>query len=689
MVDLKILLRKSLQNAQAEFRPGQEEAIRAALEPPHRALVVQATGWGKSIVYFIATRVLRNQGKGPTLVVSPLLSLMRDQLKAAEQLGLCAEQYTSGNTDEWTEIDAKLKANKIDLLLISPERLANENFRQLVASSSLSKVGLIVIDEAHCISDWGHDFRPDYQRIGELLRRLPTTAVLATTATANNRVVDDIKQQLGNTLKVLRGPLVRESLNLQVIAECDAIQRLAWLAEHLAELPGSGIIYALTQRDSERVAKWLQNVGLNAASYHAGLSAEVKIERENKLMRNEIKVLVATVALGMGFDKPDLGFVVHYQSPGNLVAYYQQIGRAGRAIPNAIAILFMGREDEIIHDWFIKNTRSSEDNIKVVLTALDAEPLKLSSLVERLNLTKVEIEKVLKTLSVASVSPIVKIDSYYRRTPNKYVYDKVREDILAQRRCEERERFANFAKTSACLMQLVAQELDDDTAKPCGKCANCIGHEIVSSQVTEVGLTQALTFLRRSEFLLEPRKRWQSNAFPTEGFRGNIKIQQRCEIGVCLSNWGDPGIASWVQEDKKNSFFRDGIVQAAVEAIRCTKTLPQIHWVCAIPSLRSGDLVPNFAKRLAQSLKLEYVEAVQKVKTTLPQKEQQNGFHQANNLDGAFKVQEVREGTVLLVDDMVDSQWTFTVVGALLRNAGSGLVIPFALCSTGHGDTDE
>lgn len=338
------LLRQALGDQGSQFREGQLEALEAVLSPPYRALVVQATGWGKSMVYFLATRILRDQGKGPTLVVSPLLSLMRNQLHAANRLGLRADYYTSGNIDAWPEVEAAVREGRIDLLLISPERLASESFRAFVASSSLANVGLIVIDEAHCISDWGHDFRPDYQRLGELVRRLPsTTSVLATTATANTRVVEDIQAQIGRDVKLIRGSLARDSLRLQVLPNRDAAERLAWLDDHLNELPGSGIIYVLTVRDADRVAKWLRARGHNVLSYHSQLGisgddVQVRVERENMLIKNEVKALVATVALGMGFDKPDLGFVVHYQSPGNLVAYYQQIGRAGRAIDDAIAV---------------------------------------------------------------------------------------------------------------------------------------------------------------------------------------------------------------------------------------------------------------------------------------------------------------------------------------------------------------
>ena len=369
MVDIRSILRQSLDNPGAEFRLGQEEAIKAILEHPHRALVVQATGWGKSIVYFIATRVLRDQKRGPTIVISPLLSLMRNQIEAARRLNLRAERYTSDNSDQWSSIEAQLRENKIDLLLISPERLANDEFRSLVSSSSIAKAGLIVIDEAHCISDWGHDFRPDYQRIGNFIRLLPlSTAVIATTATANERVVQDIQAQIGSGIKILRGTLARKSLSLQVIAGQNAGSRLAWLSDHLNDLPGSGIIYTLTKRDAERVAQWLTSEGHSVAAYHSQILNREDVE--NSLLKNEIKAVIATVALGMGFDKPDLGFVVHYQSPGNLVAYYQQIGRAGRGISQAIAVLFMGAEDERIHEFFI-NSRSSDEQIRSVLNALE------------------------------------------------------------------------------------------------------------------------------------------------------------------------------------------------------------------------------------------------------------------------------------------------------------------------------
>jgi ATP-dependent DNA helicase RecQ len=683
MTNVKTLLRQALNNPTAEFREGQKDAIRAVVQPPHRALVVQATGWGKSIVYFIATRMLRDQGKGPTLVVSPLLSLMRDQVRAAQRLGLRAEQYSSHNRDAWPEIDAMLRSSALDVLFVAPERLASDDFRGLVGSSSLSNLGMMVIDEAHCISDWGHDFRPDYQRLVGLIRMLPPqTSVLATTATANERVVEDVTEQIGQGMVVLRGPLARPSLRLQVIDGRDSAERLSWLADHLNDLPGSGIVYTLTKHDAERVAKWLKSRGFSAEAYHSDLPAEAKVELESRLLNNQIKALVATVALGMGFDKPDLGFVVHYQSPGNLVAYYQQIGRAGRAIPEAIAVLFMGHEDTDIHRWFIDNARPPERDITQVLTALADGGLSVPQLQSRLNLTRGQLERVLKTLTVKSPSPIVKSGAAYELTQHRYQHDHAREAALNNRRYQERERFEQFARTRECLMMMVRKELDDPDAAPCGWCATCLGSDVISPDISDTTLLAAMEFLQRSEFPLEPRKMWIKDALPAHGFSGKISEKLLCETGICLSQWGDPGLGSWVKEDKRAGQFRRELATAAANALTRTAGLPRIDWVCAVPSLRSPQLVPAFARLVADSIGVPYVDAVTKLKEVTPQREQKNSFHQAHNLDGAFAVQNVRPGVALLVDDTVDSKWTLTVIGALLRASGASAVVPLALAST-------
>ena len=351
---------------EASFRDGQLQAIVASVEERARTLIVQRTGWGKSLVYFIASKILRERGAGPTLLISPLLSLMRNQVEAAERIGIRAARLDSETRKEWDAIESRLAANDVDVLLVSPERLANQRFQTETIPLIAGGIGLLVVDEAHCISDWGHDFRPDYRRIVRIVQGLPANVpVIATTATANDRVIDDVRAQLGDSLRVVRGSLARESLKLQTIRLADQAERLAWLAEHLPRLPGSGIVYCLTTADCDRVAAWLRHKGIDAVAYHAQMNEEdeTRGSLEQRLLKNEMKALVASVALGMGFDKPDLGFVVHYQRPGSLIAYYQQIGRAGRSVPEAFAILLNGREDDrdpgLLHPKRIPRRRSA------------------------------------------------------------------------------------------------------------------------------------------------------------------------------------------------------------------------------------------------------------------------------------------------------------------------------------------
>ncbi|MGA6927663.1 MAG: RecQ family ATP-dependent DNA helicase, partial [Desulfosarcina sp.] len=418
----KALLRQALADPAADFRDGQWSCIEALLRR-RRLLVVQRTGWGKSMVYFLATRLLRDQGAGAALLISPLLSLMRNQIQAAERIGIRAATINSSNREEWEAVQQRLHEGDVDILLISPERLANDAFREDVLLPVADKIGLFVVDEAHCISDWGHDFRPDYRRIVRILQALPANIpVLATTATANDRVVHDVAAQLGD-LKVERGPLVRESLRLQNIWLPSPAARMAWLASEIPRIPSSGIIYTLTQRDAERVALWLKQNHIDAWAYHAGV--ENREELEARLLENSIKALVATVALGMGFDKPDLGFVIHFQRPGSVVHYYQQVGRAGRAMDSAFGVLLGGHEDVDITNFFIRNAFPPQVHVDQVLTALNGaeDGLTAAMLQQKVNLRKGEIDKTLKFLSVESPAPVVKQGTKWYATPIDYVLD--------------------------------------------------------------------------------------------------------------------------------------------------------------------------------------------------------------------------------------------------------------------------
>lgn len=687
-----LLLQKALADPVADFRDGQWEAIYRLVGQRARLLVVQRTGWGKSLVYFLATRLLRDQGAGPTLLISPLLALMRNQILAAERLGVRADTINSSNPKDWNSIGERLRTGTIDLLLISPERLANDAFREQYLLPIAGTIGLFVVDEAHCISDWGHDFRPDYRRIVRVLQALPSTIpVLTTTATANNRVVTDITAQLGSNLEVVRGPLARSSLRLQTIQLSSQAARMAWLATHLPQLPGSGIIYTLTIRDCERVATWLQTRQIEAAAYHSDVEAALREDLERRLLANELKVLVATTALGMGFDKPDLGFVIHFQRPGSVVHYYQQVGRAGRAISEAYGIMLSGTEDQEITDYFIRTAFPPEAHTQDVLAALESADngLTLSQLEAHLNLSHRQIEKVLKLLSVETPSPVSKQDARWYATPINYTPDTHKIERLTQIRQAEQARMQDYLHSRECLMLFLGRELDDPATQPCGHCACCTGEPPIPEDYGFELAHQAAAFLRRSEQIIKPKARWKEDALSTYGWKGKIVPELRAETGRALSIWGDAGWGGLVKRRKQeDGQFDAALVQGMVEMIRERwQPVPFPTWMTCVPSLTHPQLVPDLARQLAHALDIPFVACVRKVRATEPQKLMQNSYQQARNLAEAFVVEPwpAIAGPVFLVDDMIDSGWTFTVITALLREAGSGPVFPLALALVQNG----
>lgn len=594
------LLQIAINDPNARFRDGQWEAIDALVNRRRKLMVVQRTGWGKSSVYFISTRILRDRGAGPTVIVSPLLALMRNQIEAANRLGIRAETINSTNQDDWPAISQRILADQVDAMLISPERLSNEAFVEEVLLPVADRIGLFVVDEVHCISDWGHDFRPDYRRLTNVLRQMPPNIpVLGTTATANNRVIQDVQTQLGD-IEIQRGTLVRDSLALQTLRLFDQAARLAWLAQHIPELPGTGIVYVLTIRDAEQVAVWLNQQGIVARAYHGSVDHEdfensnlYRQHLEDLLLRNEIKVLVATTALGMGYDKPDLGFVIHYQAAGSVVAYYQQVGRAGRAIDNAFGVLLSGREDEDIHEFFRRSAFPDERDVNAILGILaDHDELSVVQLQQHLNLRQGQIDKVLKILSVESPAPVIKHGSRWRRTPVPFRMDHERIEHLTQQRELEWQEVQDYIDSDGCLMAYLRNALDDPETDECGRCSVCVGEPVVSIEVDRDLAIAASHFLKHAEMPFKPKKQSATGAFQNYGFPYNLPTELQASEGRILSRWGDAGWGGLVADDKHTGYFRDELVEAVAEMVEQRwQPNPAPQWVTCVPSLNHPVLV--------------------------------------------------------------------------------------------------
>lgn len=683
-------LLKRIYGPTATFREGQWEAIESVLKR-QKTLVVQKTGWGKSLVYFIATKLLReSENAGPTILISPLLALMRNQVETAQALGVQAKTINSDNQEEWADVEDSFRSGTIDLLLVSPERLSNDRFKKLLFEME-TEIGMFVVDEAHCISDWGHDFRPDYRRIIRVLQNVSVNIpVLATTATANNRVIGDIREQIGDDLVTFRGPLTRQSLNLQVTKMGTQEERLAWLAETLPKIWGSGIIYCSTVFDCHRVTEWLRSQNIEAYEYHGQLSAEVKQNRERQLLKNELKVLVATIALGMGFDKPDLGFVFHYQTPGSIVAYYQQIGRAGRNLDKAHVVLLVGNEDSDIQRHFIEAAFPSEDNMKRILEVLTlyGEPMTAESIAKYVNLQHRTIEKCLKMLEVDAA--VVRVSAKkYERTANQWEMDHNRVVKVTDARYSELERMGKYISTNECLMQFIAHELDDFTAPLCGNCQNCIGKPLLNIETSQEVRKEAITFLRGDNIVIPVKKQWPAGVISIS--KKKIPEEQRTQIGRALAMYNDSVYGQIVQKERYvDNFFSDELVDATVNLVVNRWDIENpIEWVTFVPSSNSNSPVGDFARRVAQKLALPFHPIIEKTLETQPQKMMRNSAQQANNIYNVFNVNgNCPKGPVLLIDDIVNSGWTFAVCGVKLLMSGSGPVYPYALASTGGGDFD-
>ena len=676
------LLRLGTEQPGAQFRDGQEEAIRHVVEGDGPLLIVQRTGWGKSFIYFIAIKLLREAGLGPAVLISPLLSLMRNQIAAAKRMGIHAETINSDNANDWYPIEDRIRRQEVDVLLISPERLRNQRFNDEVLAHVADKVGLLVVDEAHCISDWGHDFRPDYRRVERIVRMLPANLrMLATTATATDRVVDDLKSLPGLNFSVHRGDLNRPSLMLQTIRLPNQAERLAWLAERMGEMDGSGVIYTLTIRDAVRVRDWLQAKGFNVEAYTSESGAS-RPELEQALLDNDVKALVATTALGMGFDKPDLAFVFHYQAPGSVIHYYQQVGRAGRALDRAYGVLLSGPEELDISDYFIQRAFPSRQDVESLTAALEHAPqgLSESELKRQVNMRPGRIDKAIHLLSLESPPPIVREGSNWQLTASRLsetFWERV--ERLTELRRKELNQMQEYVRLESGHMEFLVRALDGDPERVATPALQPLPTSIDHHLVRE-----AVTFLQRTSITIEPRKQWPYSGFQ-EMSKRTIPFCLRASVGRALCMWGDVGWGDLVREGKyRDGRFSDELVEACAHLMREWAPSPPPTWVVPIPSLRRPELVPEFTQRLAESLGLPCHRVLERTQDHPEQKGMENSTYQAQNVLRSLHIRnQPLPGPALLVDDIVDSRWTMTVAAYLLRSHGGGEVFPLSLSQAG------
>jgi ATP-dependent DNA helicase RecQ len=690
---------RSLAGQDASLRPDQWRAIEALVVDRRRALVVQRTGWGKSAVYFVATALLRERGAGPTVIVSPLLALMRNQIAAAERAGIRAATINSSNVDDWEKTYAEIRAGQVDVLLVSPERLNNPGFRDLVLPQLARSAGMIVIDEAHCISDWGHDFRPDYRRLREVVAGLPPNVpVLATTATANARVTRDIAEQIGaggsgpSPTLVLRGPLDRESLRLSVVRLPQAALRLGWLVDYLSDLPGSGILYTLTVAAANEVAEFLRDRGYPVEAYTGQTDPEQRLRTEESLLANKIKAVVATSALGMGYDKPDLGFIVHLGAPQSPVAYYQQIGRAGRGVERAEVILLPAPEDRDIWAYFASLAFPPERLVRATLDVLAgaSRPVSVAAMETRVDLGRSRLEMMLKVLDVDGA--VRRVSRGWESTGEPWVYDTERYERVAAERAREQQAMLGYVATTSCRMDYLRRELDDPAAVPCGRCDNCTG-TARAAMVSQASEDTARARLRRPGVTLQPRRMWPSGmAELGVAVTGRMSDRELAEPGRVVGRLTDIGwglrLRELLAEGAPDQPVSDDLFKAVVQVLAAWDWGQRPVAVVTVPSRTRPGLISALGERIAVTGRMAWLGSLDYLGEA-PTGRQHNSARRLAALAASLTVPESlraalagTEGPVLLVDDLVDTGWTMTYAARLLRQSGAEAVLPLALAVT-------
>jgi ATP-dependent DNA helicase RecQ len=461
-----------------EFRPGQEAVIRSIVDG-HDTIAVMPTGAGKSLCYQLPALHL----PGTTVVVSPLIALMKDQTDKLQAIGVRARQVNSAL--DAAELRGALQAiedREVEFVFTTPERLEDPSFVELLQQHH---VDLFVVDEAHCLSEWGHDFRPAFLGLGAARKAVGSPPVLALTATATERVLADIASQLG-----LREPrtfnlgIYRPNLHYAVRRTANDIVKQQNLVTLLRETDGHGIVYCATVKNCDVVVRVLEGEGIPAAMYHGRLGAARRRETQDRFMTNELKAIVATNAFGMGIDKADIRFVIHYDMPGSLESYYQESGRAGRDGDPAACVLLYRIEDRRTHQFFMGGKYPNAEDILGVRDALAAlngaaAAVQLATIQEHATTTaRTKVRSVLTVMKEAGMVRELR-GSRFKLTDTAGE-PKLLEDVArayAQRKDADRdklERMAAYAQSALCRWKLLLEYFGEpDTVARCGECDNC------------------------------------------------------------------------------------------------------------------------------------------------------------------------------------------------------------------------
>lgn len=703
-----------------------------------RILMIERTGFGKSLCYqFPAT-----QFDGITVVFSPLIALMRDQVRSLCERGISAAYINSEQSYEENQNSIQRALNgEIKILYIAPERQENEEW---VEATRQLKLSMVVVDEAHTISTWGHDFRPSFRRIINLVQLLPQSLpVLATTATATKKVQYDIEQQIGGRLTTIRGNLIRPNFQLQVVKVQSEDEKMIWLAENLNAINGTGLIYTGTRIDTEVYANWLRFVGINATDYNAGFDADTRKSIEQDLMQNKWKCIVSTNALGMGIDKSDIRFVIHTQMPASPIHYYQEIGRAGRDGKPTRIILFYNEKKENGNDVatdsllplsFVEGSRPTTNKYQKVISLLQEEPLSEREVLKKANLKTNQL-RVIKADLIAQ--GIIKEVLYGKIKKYEYQYNAPALntdsfEALREAKLKDLHAMEEYIYTDMPRMKYLCSFLDSDETVEYSNCDNT-NLERITVSVTPEWMTKLEDFretyfpslelsswtIRKGGFRLRyiaPDKVQVEKTVkndmgevierPIIDYSNNINLleynQEEREIieehlgkasrlvdGYAASYYGVSNVGAAIHRSKyeNGGDFPDFLLKKTLSVFG--KKFRGIHFdlVLYLPPTNSGDLVKNFATKFARVIGVPISHELIKVRITQEQKMFQNAYSKQENVCGAFDIDEdiVKDKYIVLLDDIYDSGATLKEVGKLLTQKGAKCIVPIVIAKTVGG----